>query len=63
VATFILSRWDFKILERELVSLGLVPLKDFDFNWTEEDPHGWMVEFFDEEAALLWRLQHGHKWM
>lgn len=61
---FILSRWDFKVIERELVSQGLIPLVDFDFNWDDsEEPNGWLIQFYDEQAALVWRLQHGHKWI
>lgn len=63
MATFVLNRWDFKIIERDLIDQGLTPLVDFHFMWTEEEPRGWMIEFFDEAAALIWRLQHGHKWM
>jgi hypothetical protein len=63
VATFVLTRWDFKIIERELINQGLIPLVDFHFRHTNEDPLGWLIEFLKEEDALIWRLQHGHKWM
>ena len=63
MATFVLNRWDFKIIERDLINQGLTPLVDFHFVHTNEDPPGWLIEFIDKEAALLWRLQHGHKWM
>lgn len=60
---FILNKWDFKIIERELIELGFAPLVDFDLSWTEEEPRGWAIEFFNHEAALLWQLQHSHKWI
>jgi hypothetical protein len=64
VTKFTLSRWDFKVIERELVAQGLVPLTDFDFAWDDsEEPNGWMIQFYDDEAALVWRLQHGNRWM
>lgn len=60
---FILNRWDFKVIERDLIAMGLEPLTEFNFAWTEEEPRGWMVEFFNDEDAFMWRLQHGHKWI
>ena len=60
---FILNRWDFKLIERELVDQGLRPLVDFDFSWTEEEPRGWQIEFFNDEDALIWRLQCGDRWL
>jgi hypothetical protein len=63
VVKFILTRWDFKLIERELVGQGLRPLTDFSFAHTEDDPKGWVIEFTDEQDALIWRLQHGYKWL
>ncbi len=63
MATFVLTRWDLKTIERDLVSQGLTPLTDFYFSHSDEDPLGWLIGFVDNEIALLWRLQHGDKWL
>ena len=59
----VLNRWDFKIIERELIAMGLEPKTDFCFTWTVEEPVGWAIQFFDDSDAVIWRLQHGDKWM
>ena len=59
----VLNRWDFKIIERELIAMGLEPKTDFYFTWTVEEPVGWAIQFLDDSDAVIWRLRHGDKWM
>jgi hypothetical protein len=63
VVEIVLNRWDFKIIERELIAMGLEPKTDFYFTWTVEEPVGWAIQFLDDSDAVIWRLQHGDKWM
>ena len=59
----VLNRWDFKIIERELIEMGLEPKTDFFFTWTVEEPVGWAIQFVKHEDAMMWRLMHEHKWV
>ena len=43
--------------------MGLEPKTDFYFTWTVEEPVGWAIQFLDDSDAVIWRLQHGDKWM
>jgi hypothetical protein len=63
VVEIVLNRWDFKIIERELIAMGLEPKTDFYFTWTVEEPVGWAIQFLDDSDAVIWRLRHGDKWM
>jgi hypothetical protein len=63
VIEIVLNRWDFKIIERELIAMGLVPNADFFFAWTIEEPLGWAITFTHDEDAMIWRLMHEHKWV
>ena len=59
----VLNRWDFKLIERELIEMGLEPKTDFYFTWTVEEPVGWAIQFEHAEDALIWQLRHSHKWI